>query len=57
MKFTNEIEKDGKLPFLDVLVISKDYESETTIYHKSANSDIYLHLQSFSPTTWKRGTL
>ena len=33
------------------------YEVETTVYRKSTNNDIYLHWQSFSPTTWKRGTL
>ena len=49
MKFTYEIENDGKLPFLDVLVIRKDYEIETTLYRKSNNNDIYLHWQSFSP--------
>ena len=55
--FTFEIENDGKLPFLDVLVIRKDYEVEATVYRKSTNNDIYLHWKSFSPTTWKRGTL
>ena len=43
--------------FFDVLVICKDYVIETTVYHKSTNNDRYLHWQSFSPTTWKRGTL
>ena len=57
IEFTYEIENDGKLPFLDVLVIRKDYEVETTVYRKNTNNDIYLHWQSFSPTTWKRGTL
>ena len=41
--FTYEIENDGKLLFLDVLVISKEYEVETTVYRNSANNDIYLH--------------
>ena len=57
IEFTYEIENDVKLHFLDVLVIRKDYEVETTVYRKSTNNDIYLHWQSFSPTTWKRGTL
>ena len=57
IEFTYEIENDGKFPFLDVLVIRKYYEVETTVYRKSTNNDIYLHWQSFSPTTWKRGTL
>ena len=57
IEFTYEIENDGKLPLLDVLVICKDYEIETTVYYKSTNNDIYLHWQSSSPTTWKQGTL
>ena len=57
VKSTYEIEKDGKLPFLDILVIHKDYEIETTIHHKSTISDIYLHRHWFSPTNWKRGML
>ena len=56
-EFTYEIDNDGKLPFLDLLVVSKDYKVETTVYRKSTNNDIYLHWQSFSPTTWKRGSL
>ena len=48
--FTYEIENDGKLLFLDVLVISKECEVETTVYRNSSNDDIYLHWQSFSPT-------
>ena len=57
IKFTYETEKDGKIPFLDVLIIRKSSEIETTVFRKSTNNDIYLHWQSFSPTTWKRGTL
>ena len=51
IEFTYEIENDGKLPFLDVLLISKDYKVETTVYRKSTNNDIYLHWNLFSPTT------
>ena len=43
INFTYEIENDGKLSSLDVLVIRKDYEVETTVYRKSTNNDIYLH--------------
>ena len=32
IELTCEIENDDKLPFSDVLVICKDYESETTVY-------------------------
>ena len=57
IEFTYEIENDSKLPFLNVLVIRKDYEVETRVYSISTNNDIDLHWQSFSPTTWKRGTI
>ena len=46
IEFTYEIENDGKLPFLDVLVIRKDYEVQTIAYRKSTNNDIYLQWQS-----------
>ena len=57
IEFTYDMEIDGKLGFIDVIVIRKDYEVETRVYRKSTNSDIYLHWQPFFPTTWKRGTL
>ena len=45
IKLTYEIENDGTLSFLDVLVIRKDHEveTETTVYRKSTNNDIYFH--------------
>ena len=43
IEFTYKIENDGKLLLLDVLVLLKDYEVETTVYCKSTNSGIYLH--------------
>ena len=42
IEFTYKIENDGKLLLLDVLVLLKDYEVETTVYCKSTNSGIYL---------------
>ena len=41
IKFTYGIEKDGKLPFLDVLAIRKDYEIEATVYYKNTNNDVF----------------
>ena len=29
----------------------------TTVYQKDSNSDVCLHWDSFTPITWKRGTL
>ena len=50
IKFTYEVEKDCKLPFLDVLVIKKENNIITTIHRKATTSDIYLNWKSFGPT-------
>ena len=55
--FNYEVEKDCKLPFLDVLLIKKGNNIVTTLYRKATTNDIYLNWKSFAPTTWKRGTL
>ena len=55
--FNYEVEKDCKLPFLDVLLIKKGNNILTTVYRKATTNDIYLNWKSFAPTTWKRGTL
>ena len=57
IKFIYEVEKDCKLPFLDVLLIRKGNNIITTIYRKTTTNDIYLNWKAFAPTTWKRGTL
>ena len=53
----NNLEKDCKLPFLDVLLIKKGNNIVTTVYRKATTSDIYLNWKSFAPSSWKRGTL
>lgn len=43
INFAYETGKDGKLTFLDVLIIFKDSGVETTVYPKSTSNDLYLH--------------
>ena len=58
IKFTHETEKDGQIPFLDVLLKRKqDGMIETTIYRKPTNNNVYIHWQSYAPKEWKIGTL
>ena len=57
IEFRYEEEKDGQIPFLDVLLVRKNDTFETTVYRKPTNNGIYLHWSSFAPNTWKRGTL
>ena len=51
IELTYEEEKDGQIPFLDVLLVRKNDTFETT------NNGIYLHWNSFAPNTSKCGTL
>ena len=57
IQFTYEEEKDGQIPFLDVLLVRKNYTFETTVYRKPTNNGIFLYWNSFAPNTWKRVTL
>ena len=57
IKFSYEVERDCKLPFLDVLLIKNRSNIIPTLYHKATTNDIYLNLASFAPTTWKKSTV
>ena len=58
IKFTVEIEKDGSLPFLDVLVNRQiDGSFRTSVYRKPTHSDRYLAYQSNHPPHVKRGVI
>ena len=56
IQFTYELEKQNKSLFFDVLLTCRT-KSETTVYRKSTNSDIYLNWNSFASVTLKIGTL
>ena len=56
IKFTYEVEHNGKISLLDVLLVRCNGKLETTISRKETNKDIYLHWTSFAPMTWKKGT-
>ena len=57
IKFTYEQENNNRLPFLDVLFIRDDEKINTTVFRKDTYNDLYLYWDSFSPISWKRGTL
>ena len=50
IQFTYEVEINSKISFLDVLVIR---DSNTTVYRKNTNNDVYLNWESFAPEKWK----
>ena len=57
IKFTYEQENNNRLPFLEVLFIRDNKIINTTVFRKDTYNDLYLHWDSFSPISWKRGTL
>ena len=57
MSFTFELEENGKLPFLDVLVTRIDGAFYTSLYRKPTFSGLYTHFQSYMPDTYKKGLI
>ena len=57
IKFTVEIENEGKLPFLDILIDRSDGKIVTSVYRKSTFTGVYTHFTSFLPSVYKFGLL
>ena len=57
IQFTYKIEKENEISFLDILIIRSGQKIETPVYRKSTNTDIYIHWNSYAPSSWKRSTL
>ena len=46
-----------EISFLDIWIIHSGQKMETRLYRKSTNTDIYIHWNSYAPSTWKCSTL
>ena len=58
IKFTHEIEKEGSIAFLDVKITRKiNGQFITEVHRKKTDTNIYMNWKSFSPRSWKIGTL
>ena len=57
IEFTYEMEENGKITFLDVLIIRNNNTLKTTVYRKKTHNGVYLYWKFFAPPTWKRSTL
>ena len=55
MLFSLEVERDGKLSFLDVNVFREEGQFVTNVYRKPTFSGVYTHFESFLPATYKFG--
>ena len=47
MSFSDEVERDGKLSFLDVNVLCEEGQFVTNVYRKPTFSGVYTHFESF----------
>ena len=56
-QFTLEIERDGKLPFMDVTVHRAGNELKTNVYRKPTHSGRYLNFSSHHPSNAKRSVV
>lgn len=57
INFTSEIEVDGKLPFLDILIDRNGGKITTSVYRKPTFTGLYTHFHSFLPSIYKFGLL
>ena len=57
LQFTLETERDGKIPFLDVLIIRSVNKLDFTVYRKPTHNNRYLHFKSNHPPQVKRGVV
>ena len=55
MLFLHEVEKDGKLSFLDVNVFREEGQFVTNVYRKPTFSAVCTHFESFLPAMYKFG--
>jgi hypothetical protein len=57
IKWTMELEKDNRIPFLDVLIIKSPPQLLTTVYRKCSASNRYIHFTSSQPWSEKSAAL
>ena len=57
IQFTKEIDENGKLPFLDCLVIRDNNKIRITVYRKPTHTDRLLDQSSYNPTSHKAATI
>ena len=53
MSFTNENEKQNRMPFLNVKIVRLDKTFTISVYRKPIFSGVYIDFESFLPSTYK----
>lgn len=55
--FTDEIEGDNKLPFLNIEILCSNGEFATSVYRKPTFASLFTNFDSFVPLTNKKGLI
>ena len=54
ISFSSELEKDGRLPFLDIEVTRSNGRFSTSVYRKPTFTGLFTNFHSFVPLAYKR---
>ena len=57
IRFTSEVERDGKLPFLDIDIFRSNGKCSTSVYRKPTFTGLFTNFHSFIPLTYKRSII
>ena len=57
LKFTFEMEKDGKLPFLDMMILHSGNRLESMWYCKPSDTGLVLNYHALAPNKYKRSVV
>ena len=57
IRFTSEVERDGKLPFLDIVIFRSNGKFSTSVYRKPTFTGLFTNFHSFIPLTYKRSII
>ena len=56
-KFDDKNQREKHYCYYIIQIYLKRFDAHTAVFRKDTNTDIYLHWDSFSPVSWKKGTL
>ena len=57
LTFTMEVQKDGQLPFLGMLITKEDIRISTSVYGQPTDTGLFLHYQSHVDKRYKTGLI
>ena len=57
LKFTLEIEEDGRIAFLDLMIINNNGSLSTTWYRKPSDTGLVLNFHAIAPACYKRSVI